>query len=138
MKKYRRDLKFCHSVCMFTQTNKYINGFGVNLGSFGNENQTVRSIFSPIGMLLSVPFIIATFFVYLCIPELCNLHRKCLLCYLIVLAVGYVTMAFVQLNGNNYMEPIPCKSIGYVMYFSFLSAFLWLSVISFNLWFDFR
>lgn len=89
-------------------------------------------------MLLSVPFILATFFVYLCIPELCNMHGKCLLCYLFALIVGYTLLAIVQLNGHNYIEQLPCKLLGYTAYFSFLSGFLWLSVISFNLWFDFR
>lgn len=89
-------------------------------------------------MLLSVPFIVATFLVYICLPELCNLHGKCLLCYLFGLAIGYTAMAIVQLNGSNYVDPIPCRIVGYLIYFAFLSAFLWLSVISFDLWFNFR
>lgn len=89
-------------------------------------------------MLLSVPFIVATFLVYICIPELLNVHGKCLLCYLVGLAFGYTSLALVQLNGYRYVQPLLCKSVGYFIYFSFLSAFLWLSIISFDLWWNFR
>lgn len=89
-------------------------------------------------MLLSVPFIVATFLVYICLPELRNLHGKCLLCYLFGLVIGYTAMALVQLNGANYVDPYICKPVGFLIYFSFISAFLWLSVISFDLWWNFR
>lgn len=91
-----------------------------------------------IGMLISVPFILATILVYICLPELRNLHGKCLLCYLIGLSVGYFFMALIQLNGRNFISPLICKPVGYLTYFSFMSAFLWLSVISFDLWWIFR
>lgn len=85
-------------------------------------------------MLLSVPFIVATILVYICIPELRNGHGRCLVCYLTGLAIGYSVLACVQINGN---EPVPdwlCTSAGYVIYFAFSAAFLWLSAISFDLW----
>lgn len=127
------------------------------------DREFLFSLLLEIGMLLSVPFIVATFLVYIwyasfhlnvqhkfilflnfvticlhSLPELRNLHGKCLLCYLFGLVIGYTEMALVQLNGANYVEPILCKSLGYTIYFSFLSAFLWLSVISFDLWWNFR
>lgn len=89
-------------------------------------------------MLISVPFILATILVYLCLPELRNLHGKCLLCYLIGLAIGYLFMAMMQLNRSNFIPHYIRDPIGYLIYFSFMSAFLWLSVISFDLWWIFR
>lgn len=88
----------------------------------------------PSGMLLSVPFIVATILVYLCIPELRNVHGKCLVCYLTGLAIGYSVLACVQLNGNEPVPELLCKSAGYIIYFAFSAAFLWLSAISFDLW----
>lgn len=85
-------------------------------------------------MLLSVPFIVATILVYLCIPELRNVHGKCLVCYLTGLAIGYSVLACVQLNGNEPVPELLCKSAGYIIYFAFSAAFLWLSAISFDLW----
>ncbi|XP_055318309.1 G-protein coupled receptor Mth2-like isoform X2 [Sitodiplosis mosellana] len=102
------------------------------------DQLNTRLLIFSYGMLLSVPFILATILVYICLPELRNLHGKCLLCYLIGLVFGYTAMGLVQLNGMDYVEPMICKSVGYLMYFSLLSAFFWLSVISFDLWWNFR
>lgn len=89
-------------------------------------------------MLLSVPFLVATFLVYAILPELRNVHGKSLMCYLAGLFVGYPVLAYIQLYGNDYMEPKICISLGLIVYFSFMSAFFWLSVISFDLWWNFR
>lgn len=89
-------------------------------------------------MLLSVPFIVATILVYLCLPELRNVHGKCLLGYLVGLAFGYSILSAIQLNGNRYIHPTICKTAGYAIYFSFLSAFLWLNIISIDLWWNFK
>ncbi|KAG8239839.1 hypothetical protein J437_LFUL011465 [Ladona fulva] len=50
-------------------------------------------IIYPIGMFISIFFLIITFFVYAYIPELRNLHGKCLLCHVASLLTGYVFMA---------------------------------------------
>ncbi|XP_031622142.1 G-protein coupled receptor Mth2-like [Contarinia nasturtii] len=126
--------------CLKASLNKETNISTLDLAMcFTNQDKLeTRYTILPYGMLLSVPFILATILVYICLPELRNLHGKCLLCYLIGLIIGYTAMALVQLNGMNYVEPLICKSVGYLIYFSFLSAFLWLSVISFDLWWNFR
>lgn len=89
-------------------------------------------------MLTSVPFLIATFIVYAVLPELRNIHGKCLLCYLFFLTVAYSSLSLLKLKGNQYVEPTICRSFGFLAYFSFLCAFLWLNVISFDLWWNFR
>lgn len=87
-----------------------------------------------LGMLMSVLFLIITLVIYGCIPSLQNLNGKCLLCYLATLAFGYTILSGVQLNSSNYMQPLLCDSVGYLVYFTLFSAFLWLSVINFDLW----
>lgn len=92
-------------------------------------------VFAYLGMLVSIPFIFATFSVYLFIPELRNVHGKCLLAYLMGLMIGYVSLSMLQLNV------ISCKQIsflGYLVYFSFVSAFMWLNIISFDACWAFR
>lgn len=89
-------------------------------------------------MLASVPFIIATFIVYVRLPELHNLNGNCFLCYLVCLVTLFVPLACVQLNGDNYVDPPICKSVASLIYFSFLSLALWLNVISFDIWLSFR
>lgn len=88
------------------------------------------------GMLLSIPFIIATILVYFVVPELYHLHGKCLLCYLLALAIAYSVNAYLKLNGSDFISPLPCQLLGYTMYFALLTAFLWLNVICFDLWFN--
>lgn len=89
-------------------------------------------------MLLSVMFIIVTLLVYGCIPKLRSLYGKCLLCYLIQLAIAYTFVSALQLNGYNYIQKWLCYSIAYVVYFAFLSAFLWLNVLNFDFWLNFQ
>lgn len=92
----------------------------------------------PYGMFISVPFLVVTILVYTILPELRNVHGKSLVCYLLGLIVGYITLGWIKLNGSAYVEPVLCRTLGYVVYFAFISAFFWLSVISFDLWWNFR
>lgn len=92
-------------------------------------------------MLISVPFITATILVYMCVPEIRNIHAIILSCYLATLAVAYTTLASVQLiNGvyNTRIEQPGCSIIAHVIYFAFLSTFFWTNVLSFDLWSGFR
>lgn len=89
-------------------------------------------------MLLSIPFIIATFLVYVTIPELRNLRGVCFLCYLVCLITLFIPLSLVHLNGYSYVAPALCKSYASIIYFSFLSAALWLNVTCFDLWLSFR
>lgn len=64
-----------------------------------------------LAMAISVPFIVLTIFVYLFIPELRNLHGKCLISYLTSLAVGYSILSTITLSEvifNNFV----CSSLG--------------------------
>lgn len=88
-------------------------------------------------MISSVPFLLATFIVYAILPELRNVHGKSLMCYLMGLSIGYTILATVQIKVHWNPE-ILCNILGYTVYASFMSAFFWLNVISFDLWWNFR
>lgn len=94
--------------------------------------------FSIVGMLISVLFIIATLFVYGCIPKLRNLRGKCVVCFLATLAIAYILLSYVQLNGSNHIADLICFSLAHLIYLSFLSAFAWSNVINFDLWLGFQ
>ncbi|XP_037811115.1 G-protein coupled receptor Mth2-like isoform X1 [Lucilia sericata] len=98
---------------------------------------TLSNRINNIAMAISVPFIVLTIFVYLFIPELRNLHGKCLISYLTSLAVGYSVLSTITLSEVIFANFV-CSSLGYIGYFSFMAAFFWLSVISFDLWQNFR
>lgn len=106
----------------------------------------IRFTFLPIGMLLSVPFLMATFFVYLLIPELRNVHGKSLMCYVFGLTLAYALLAVVQLitskdscrQGEECINIILCSAFGYIIYFAFMVSFFWLNVMCFDIFWTFR
>jgi len=51
-----------------------------------NETQTAHNV----GMIISIPFLVATFLVYAITPELRNLYGKTLMCYVICLITAYI------------------------------------------------
>lgn len=64
-----------------------------------NKEETVYHV----GIVVSIPFLVATFLVYAIIPELKNLYGKTLMCYVICLITAYV---FLLLANYIYMSPI--------------------------------
>lgn len=62
-------------------------------------------------MAVSVPFIVLTILVYILVPKLCNLHGKCLICYLIALASGYTILSTITLSEIEFSN-ISCLILG--------------------------
>ncbi|KAG8237624.1 hypothetical protein J437_LFUL017874 [Ladona fulva] len=63
-------------------------------------NQLIYTMY-PVGMLVSIPFLLVTFLVYALIPELRNLHGKSLMCHVSSLLMAYTFLAVVQLGGTS-------------------------------------
>lgn len=76
-----------------------------------------------VGMLASVPCLLATVFFYLYIPELRNLHGKSLACHSLCLAIGFLLLSIAQLKGDI------SQAIGFVIQYFILSCFFWLAVM---------
>ncbi|CRK99458.1 CLUMA_CG012609, isoform A [Clunio marinus] len=99
----------------------------------------VRLKLYPLGMLFSLPFLLVTFCVYGLIPELRNLHGKCLMCYVFALMILYTSLSIVQLESESFTpDTYPCKLAGYSVYISVLLCFFWLNVMCFDMWSTFR
>ncbi|KAL9901376.1 G-protein coupled receptor Mth2-like isoform 3-T3 [Glossina fuscipes fuscipes] len=98
---------------------------------------SLSSQINNIAMAISVPFIILTILVYAFLPELRNLHGKCLISYLTSLAIGYSLLCTVTLT-HAIFPPISCSLLGYSAYFFLMAVFFWLSIISYDLWQNFR
>jgi hypothetical protein len=64
------------------------------------EDTSVHVLY-PVGLIISVPFLFATFVVYAAISELRNLHGKSLMCHVSSLLTAYVFLAVVQLGGEQ-------------------------------------
>ncbi|KAL4716703.1 hypothetical protein ACJJTC_004822 [Scirpophaga incertulas] len=88
-----------------------------------------------VGMLLSVPFLLATFLVYAFIPELRNLHGMCLMAYCAGLVVAYVFLAYLKLQSRQVGHAMTgCLVIAFIIYYAFQSSFFWLNVMCFDIW----
>lgn len=85
--------------------------------------------------MLSVPFIVVTAMVYIFLSELHNLYEKCLVNHLMSLACGYIILGMVQLNDGYFTN---AESIACLVLFVFIASFVWVSVISVELYLNFR
>ncbi|CAG9803976.1 unnamed protein product [Chironomus riparius] len=104
-----------------------------------HPSNDVRFSVYPIGMLFSIPFLIITFCVYAFIPELRNLHGKCLMCYVLSLTILYISLSAVQLDRENVLlETIQCAVFGFSIYICVLLCFFWLNVMCYDIWSTFR
>ncbi|XP_065360937.1 G-protein coupled receptor Mth2-like isoform X2 [Calliphora vicina] len=133
---YLSKLEYCMVPTMGNDTNAtfYLNPANCDL----SPGYGTMKIINAYAMLFSIPFMMLTILVYLAIPELRNQHGKSLVCYLFGLIVGYSMLCVNALSANIDVMGLPCKVIGYTAYYFFMSAFFWLSVISFDLWHNFR
>lgn len=116
-------------------------------------------MFSFPGLLISVPFLLATACVYTLIRELRDTHGKALACHSVSLATAFSCLAATQLAGHAFptlvcsvmgkhylpMIRFPCCErfvryclllisfvTAYLIQFSFVSCFFWLNVMCFD------
>ncbi|XP_062550723.1 G-protein coupled receptor Mth2-like isoform X2 [Armigeres subalbatus] len=97
------------------------------------EEQKRPNTSVTIGLILSIPFLIATLLIYACIPELRNIHGKSLICYIFALTNSFVVLLIMHFRSNI----IPCEAQGYMLYFFVLVAFFWLNVMCFDIFWTF-
>ncbi|XP_049694267.2 probable G-protein coupled receptor Mth-like 3 [Helicoverpa armigera] len=89
-------------------------------------------------MLISCFFILLTVAVYAWIPELRNLPGMVLMAYLLSLFVGFLLLATMQiLIMTNEITQNICLVCTFIVYFSLLSAFFWLNVMCYDIWWTF-
>ncbi|XP_068633263.1 G-protein coupled receptor Mth2-like isoform X1 [Battus philenor] len=89
-------------------------------------------------MLVSCVFILVTVAVYAWLPELRNMHGRVLMAYLLCLFIGFICMASMQimLTINNITQTL-CVVLTIIIYYALESAFFWLNVMSFDIWWTF-
>ncbi|CAB3261606.1 unnamed protein product [Arctia plantaginis] len=100
-----------------------------------NDDSFILYTAYAIGLLLSVPFLLATFLVYACIPELRNLHGMCLMAYCGGLIVAYPFLAYLKLHiGRIGVAMTGCLILAFIVYYAFQTSFFWLNVMCFDIW----
>ncbi|XP_032664888.1 G-protein coupled receptor Mth2-like isoform X1 [Odontomachus brunneus] len=91
----------------------------------------------PIGLLVSLPFLLLTFVVYTILPELWNMHGYTLRGYVGSLFVAYISLVPFQLISPDGLSDAVCSGSAFVIYFSFQASFFWLNVMCFDIWWTF-
>lgn len=85
-----------------------------------------------------MPFLVITFLVYACIPELKNLHGKTLMSYVFSLTLSFILLAVINSrsvsNEEQFTIGLICKVIGYLFYMFILTSFFWLNIMSYDIW----
>ena len=115
-----------------------------------HDQLLVMKIFAHL-MFFSSIFLIATFVIYAIIPEIRNVNGVTVMCHCASLAVAFISLGIIQLTPD--LSTGWCKAIGkanpmkvsiktlinfncaaIITHFGFLSAFCWLNVMSFDIW----
>jgi hypothetical protein len=69
----------------------------------------------PIGMIISIPFLIATLAFYLFLPDLKGIHAKCVSVYVTSLILSYTSLSFIQLYDTP-LDDFACTFLGKVYF----------------------
>ncbi|XP_073841148.1 G-protein coupled receptor Mth2-like [Musca autumnalis] len=102
------------------------------------NTMTSELAFHCYAALVTVLFLIPTVGIYLWLRELReNMRGKLLICYLISLIICYSILSYINLTELTFGENM-CSILGFTCYFFFIAAFLWLSVLCFDIWINFK
>ncbi|KAL7037935.1 hypothetical protein ACKWTF_009403 [Chironomus riparius] len=99
---------------------------------FPEQEQDFSDIIHSIGFFISIPFLIITFLIYASIPELRNLHGKCLMCYTFSLTVFYSLM--LKLNIFKHLELRNGIMTAVLIYFTIFLSFFWVNIMCYDIW----
>ncbi|XP_011160163.1 G-protein coupled receptor Mth2-like [Solenopsis invicta] len=104
------------------------------------NNQRMYPIYVSVCLLISLPFLLATFVVYSILPELQNMHGYTLRAHIVSLFIAYVIMYCGQQVSELQQvdDEICCITLAYILNFFLLSTFFWLNVTCFDIWWKFR
>ncbi|KAF5289044.1 hypothetical protein FQA39_LY03923 [Lamprigera yunnana] len=100
-----------------------------------DTNESPKYKVSRVCLILSSIFLILTLLGYIFVPEMQNLHGKTLMCNCASLLVAFTILAVLQFYPR--FDGSTCKVIGYIVMYTFLSAFMWSNVMCFDIWWTF-
>ncbi|XP_014254265.1 G-protein coupled receptor Mth2-like isoform X1 [Cimex lectularius] len=102
------------------------------------EDAEAKGMFAvyPVGMLVSIPFLLVTFFVYAIFKQLRSLHGYCLMSHVAALIASYSSLIVVQIASST-MDIQFCILLGFAVQFFFLATFFWLNVMCIDIYWAF-
>ncbi|XP_052753341.1 G-protein coupled receptor Mth2-like [Galleria mellonella] len=103
------------------------------------EQPDLKGILVAIGMLVSSFFMILVIIVYAVLKELRNLFGLVLMAYLGTFSLAFLTKAIQTLGLlQRTINVTTCLYLEPFVYFGILSSFMWMNVMSFDIWRKFR
>ncbi|CAH0715352.1 unnamed protein product, partial [Brenthis ino] len=134
----RNPNKYCVDTFILEDGNGIKTSTFDALVCFTEDEDDAHYFLSSSCMLISCVFILATVTVYAWLPELRNLHGLVLMAYLASLFAAFINLGTLQIlvSLNNIMLSA-CITMTFIIYFSLLSAFFWLNVMCFDIWWTF-
>ncbi|XP_050452347.1 G-protein coupled receptor Mth2-like [Cataglyphis hispanica] len=88
--------------------------------------------------IVSILFLVSIFLVYSILPELRNIHGFILRNYTGALSIAYtIDIVNILIKADAVKYPV-CVTVAFFNYFCFLTSFLWLNIMSFDMWWTFR
>ncbi|XP_012145197.1 G-protein coupled receptor Mth2 isoform X1 [Megachile rotundata] len=101
--------------------------------SYSNSSIWKHTLFCILSTISAV-FLIATIAVYAILPELREIQDKAMMAAVSSLAVSYIVLSIQNLRAQVDGDYVLCISLGFILYFGFISVFFWLNIVSFNIW----
>ncbi|XP_075163341.1 uncharacterized protein LOC142235975 [Haematobia irritans] len=102
------------------------------------SDATFSLLINTYAMALSVVFLIPTILVYLFLKDLREkLGNRILISYLFSIAVGYSIISYINISQTKF-NYLACSTLGFMGYFFLMSAFVWLSVLCFDIWYSLK
>lgn len=102
-------------------------------GFLANSTAWKDTLFCTLSIVSAV-FLIITLAVYVLLPELREVQDKAMMAAVTSLAVSYIVLSVQNLRPQEEGDYTICIALGFILYFSFISVFFWLNIVSFNIW----
>ncbi|XP_014254271.1 G-protein coupled receptor Mth2-like isoform X6 [Cimex lectularius] len=99
-----------------------------------DKDDTSTKIY-PIGMIISLPFLLITLITYIILPSLHNKHGYCLMGHITAMIFGYTTLTVTQIYADVFL--VSCITLGFAVQFFFLATFFWLNVMCIDIYWAF-
>uniref|UniRef100_A0A1I8Q1J5 G-protein coupled receptors family 2 profile 2 domain-containing protein n=1 Tax=Stomoxys calcitrans TaxID=35570 RepID=A0A1I8Q1J5_STOCA len=132
---YLNTVNYCLSPFLYDGSGEYV--FVPLSCPIKNEPDWTMQL-NTYAMAISVIFLLPTVLIYLLVEKLRgNMRGKLLICYLISLIGSYTIISIINISGYVF-DNETCSALGFACYFFFVAAFLWLNVLCFDIWINFK
>ena len=94
----------------------------------------LESTLTQFGLTISIICLLLHLITFTLLPEMQNLSGKNLASLAVYLLIGYTCFIGRQIAPHWLQQPVSCRIIAFIMYHTFISAFIWSGILSFDVW----